>query len=58
MRIGRDEVPPRLDLVAHQDVEVLVGEQIVVEFDLPEHTIGGVYRRPAKIGRASCRERV
>ena len=56
MRIGRDEVPPRLDLVAHQNVEVLVGEQIVVELDLPEHTIGGVHRRLPELGRVHLSE--
>jgi len=43
-----DELAARLDLVAHQDAEQVVGGPRVVHADLKHRTLGGVQRRVAE----------
>ena len=50
-RVRLDELPPRLDLVAHQDREDLVGLDDVVHPHLQQHPLVRVHRRlPELIG--------
>ena len=44
-----DELPPRLDLVAHEDAEEVVGGAGVVHRDLQERAVGGHQGRVAQL---------